>query len=308
MSLERILWLFLLAALTACPAKEDEVPAATDTKPQASAPAVDDSTAAVDLGGNAVAEVGGLPISTEEFRLYLESYPARMKESVQGREHVLQSLIEHLLLQSEAKRLGLDRDTEFLRKVDNYRRNLLNNLLLDRIGAEGFTVTEAEAQAYFDAHPEEFDRPERVHARHILLDNKKTASDLLAQIRAGKSFERLAREHSRDAATRGRGGDLGAFSRTQRPELAKVAFALAKPGAVSGPTQSKRGFHLIQLVRRIAPVKESFAQVGEGLISRLRARKRQDAKNTLLKKLRADTPIKIHQPALEAMAQPAAGQ
>jgi len=254
---------------------------------------------------NDLAVVAGIPVTKGEFLRYIEPYPARMKESMQGRKHVLDSLIDHILLKAEAARLGLDEDDEYLRKVENYKRNLLNNMLLEKISEGKFEVTEQEVKEYFEAHPEEFDRPERVRVRHIQLGSKAKAQEVLERIRSGESFEKLARELSEDHPTRSRGGDLGPFSREQRPELAKAAFALKKPGAVSGPVETKRGFHLLQLIRRIKAVKETFEQAHDGLRSRLRARKRQEVKNELLAKLREKTRIETNEKELESLEIPA---
>jgi peptidyl-prolyl cis-trans isomerase C len=253
---------------------------------------------------NALAEVNGIPVTREEYLRYLEPYPSRMKENVQGREHILQSLIEHILMREEATRLGLTKDPDYLRKVENYKRNLLNNMLLDHISKGGFTVTEQEAREYFGSHPEEFDRPERVHVRHIQLSTEAEAKETLALARKGTPFEQLAQERSKDNSTRTRGGDLGPFSREQRPELAGAAFALKAPGELSGPVQTQRGFHILKLVRKVPAVKETFEQAREGLISRMRAKKRQSVKKDLIEGLRERAQIKTNQQALEALQVP----
>ena len=195
-----------------------------------------------------LAEVNGIPVMKEEFLVQIEPYPDRMKESIQGRERILQSLVDQILLEGEAKRLGLDRDSEYVRKVESYRHNLLNSKLLDTLHKGGFAVTPEDARKYFDEHPEEFDRPERVQARHILVATGEEAQKVLEEIRAGLSFEKAAEKYSKDTSTRGRGGDLGTFSRKQRPELAKTAFSLSKPDQISRPVKTDRGFHLVQLV------------------------------------------------------------
>jgi parvulin-like peptidyl-prolyl isomerase len=169
-------------------------------------------------------------------------------------------------------------------------------------------VTAEEALEYFKAHPEEFDRPEKVHVRHILLADKGEATKLLKQIRKGGSFEQLARELSIDPSTRNRGGDLGPFTKEQRPELASAAFALKKPGEVKGPVKTKRGFHLLQLVRRIEAKKDTFEDIKDSLQSRLRARKRQDVKKDLLNRLRQEAQIQVDKQTLEALEIPLGGR
>jgi len=281
----------VLLFATACPPEGADKKTETGTNAHS---AVDEPGLSKGVGGLAV--VNGIPITKDEYSRYLEPYPDQMKNNAQGREHVLQSLIDHVLLQGEAARLGLDKDPDYLRKVENYRRNLLDNLLLERVSRGGFVVTEEEAKKYFAEH--EVDKPERVHVSHILVKTEAEAKDVLAKIRAGGSFEKLVRELSIDIATRERGGDMGSFSRKQRPQLADAAFALKNPGQISAPIQTRRGFEIIKLIKRIPPVKETFAQAREGLLSRLRARKRLDTKQKLLAKLRAGARIKTDKQAL----------
>jgi parvulin-like peptidyl-prolyl isomerase len=67
---------------------------------------------------------------------------------------------------------------------------------------------------------------------------------------AGADFAALAREHSDDAGTRERGGDLGLFARDAHVRtLDEAAFAL-KPGETSRVVQTEYGFHVIRLHAR----------------------------------------------------------
>jgi peptidyl-prolyl cis-trans isomerase C len=298
------IWILLAGLLVFSGCSKDE--------PAGEEPAVDSGGAAKEpqepLAEGILGEVNGIPVSSEQFLLMIEPYPDRMKENLQGREYVFNALVDHLLLEGEAKRMGLDRDPDYVRKVDSYRRNLLANSLFEKVNEGGFEVTVEEAREYFKAHPEEFDRPEKVQVRHILLADKGDAQKLLKQVRKGGSFEKMAREFSIDASTRDRGGDLGPFTKEQRPELASAAFSLKKPGEVKGPVKTTRGFHLLQLVRRIEAKKDTFEGVKDSLMSRLRARKRQDVKKDLLNRLRQEAQIQVDKQSLEALEIPMGGK
>jgi peptidyl-prolyl cis-trans isomerase C len=288
----------LMAGCAGCTGKKD---GGEDKPKEQTQPADRMETPEVTDLGDALAMINGIPISREEFLLYIQPYPDRMKENLQGREYVINALTDQILLEGEARRLGLDKDPDYRRKVDSYRRNLLNNQLFETTNKGEFSVTPEEAQAYFQAHPEEFDRPEKVQARHILVATEKEAQDLLKKIKKGANFEQLAKQHSLDPSTRDRGGDLGPFSRDQRPELAAAAFSISKPGGVAGPVKTGRGFHLLQMVQHFPAKKETFEQVRDGLLSRLRARKRQETKQELLAKLRQQAQIQIDKQALESL-------
>ena len=66
-------------------------------------------------------------------------------------------------------------------------------------------------------------------------------------MRAGESFEELARESSDDSGTAGNGGDLGVLTRSQlENELGGAIFSMDK-GDVDGPIETEFGFHVVRL-------------------------------------------------------------
>jgi peptidyl-prolyl cis-trans isomerase C len=87
----------------------------------------------------------------------------------------------------------------------------------------------------------------QVHAAHILVKKEEQANELLARIRAGKSFSDLAKKYS-DCPSGKQGGDLGWFGKGQMvQEFEKAAFEGTK-GAVVGPVRTRFGYHLIRIL------------------------------------------------------------
>jgi parvulin-like peptidyl-prolyl isomerase len=105
--------------------------------------------------------------------------------------------------------------------------------------APRFKATDAEVAAYVGAHPE--------------LDSKASrakAEGLLARVRAGEDFVKLADEFTEDPSGKGRGGDLGWFGRGMMVKPFEDAAFSLKPGEVSGVVESQFGFHIIKLEER----------------------------------------------------------
>ena len=86
-------------------------------------------------------------------------------------------------------------------------------------------------------------------ALHILVKTEKQALDILAQIKQGKDFGKLAKQHS-TCPSRKRGGDLGEFKRGKMvKQFDDVVFK--KPIlTVHGPVKTKFGYHLIKTLYR----------------------------------------------------------
>lgn len=86
-------------------------------------------------------------------------------------------------------------------------------------------------------------------AIHILVNTEKQALDILAQIKQGKDFGKLAKQHS-ICPSRKRGGDLGEFKQGEMvKQFDDVVFK--KPIlTVHGPVKTKFGYHLIKTLYR----------------------------------------------------------
>lgn len=107
---------------------------------------------------------------------------------------------------------------------------------------------------------------DEIHALHILVatgddededegarsddDARKKATELLAQIKAGADFAKLAKENSDDPGSAQKGGDLGFFGRkTMAQPFEDAAYAL-EPGQVSELVKTNFGYHIIKLVEK----------------------------------------------------------
>lgn len=86
-----------------------------------------------------------------------------------------------------------------------------------------------------------------IHVHHILVRHEYEAQDLLKKIESGAEFSELAKIHSTCPSST-RGGDLGDVDPKRFvQEFADAAVALSS-GEVSGPVQTRFGYHLIKRV------------------------------------------------------------
>ena len=126
-----------------------------------------------------------------------------------------------------------------------------------------------------------YNRPERVHARHILrtlaadapaAEVERVRGEIEAakkRIEGGEAFEAVAAEVSQDPGSQSRGGDLGFFARGQMVKpFEDAAFALA-PGQISDPVKTDFGFHLIQLEERQEALTKPLESVREEIATDL---------------------------------------
>src|SRR4051812_36048551 len=99
------------------------------------------------------------------------------------------------------------------------------------------------------------------HVRHILVDKEDDAKNLIAQIKKGASFEKLAAEHSTDPGSKARGGDLdwAPAERYVKP-FADAVTKLKKGQLTEAPVHTDFGYHVIRLDDERATKVPSFEE------------------------------------------------
>ena len=91
---------------------------------------------------------------------------------------------------------------------------------------------------------------------------RRRAEKLLANIRAGESFESLAKEYSEDSSSL-LGGAVGLVKRgATYPEFDAVMFTM-KPGEVSDVIRTKDGFHILRVTEHRGGEVKPFESVKE---------------------------------------------
>ncbi len=140
-------------------------------------------------------------------------------------------------------------------------------------------ITDAQAQQYYNQHLKEYQVPEEVKVRHILISVSKgadaktdaaakaKAEDVLKQLRAGGNWAALAKKYSDDPGSKEQGGELGMLQHGATvPEFDKAAFALS-PGQISEPVKTQFGYHIIQTEEKQTAHTKPFADVKGAILA-----------------------------------------
>jgi len=173
------------------------------------------------------------------------------------RTQVLDWLIDQAIIDQAAAQLGIHIDDAQVDAEVERIRNENPEGFDDWLKSNGFTEETFRLQTRSDllgaavrdqVTKDVGGKVEQVHVRQILVDTQEQARAVLDQLRAGTSFESLARRLSKDEASRDNGGDLGFVPKGVLAEsVEQVAFAL-QPGQISDPVQSPFGWHIIQVL------------------------------------------------------------
>jgi len=108
-------------------------------------------------------------------------------------------------------------------------------------------------------------------ARHILVDQEADAKAIIAKLKKNaKLFDSLAKEHSKDPGSKGKGGDLGWFDpRGMVPEFGAAVAKLEKGKFTLEPVKTQFGYHVILLEDSRTKEAPTFEQVKPQLAKRV---------------------------------------
>ncbi len=254
--------------------------------------------------GKVLVEINGDKITEGDLEFLGSINPRiqRQLESPDGKQRILENLVEQELLYQKAMKEGLNRDPEVKAKVDLYRQVIIAQSLVDK-------KVDEMTKEYYDKHPEEFKKlklssiiigfasteemkkAKKGAVKRTEEEALKLANEVKAKIEGGMSFDEAAKKYSDDFLTRERGGNLGLVSiRDQRliargfdPILEK-AFTM-KVGELAGPIKISSGYGIITVTQGVEI--EPYDEAKESIAFRVK----NPARNGLLAELKKDSKI-----------------
>lgn len=176
-------------------------------------------------------------------------------------------------------------------------------------------VTDADAETFYKANPDQFKQPEQVRASHILImvpedakpevviEKEKAAQAVLKRVKGGEAFDKVADEVSEDPSAKQNHGDLDFFSKDRMvPEFADAAFKM-KEGEVSAePVRSQYGYHVIKVTGRKAPETIALETVKPQVLAYLKNEKKKQEVEKIVREIRAKADVKINLPEVKMPA------
>ena len=167
---------------------------------------------------------------------------------------------------------GMVDESEWREQV---KQSLLIEKLFEKSSQKIDAPTEEEAMAYFEKNPHNFHRAGEIRAQHIVVSDKKLATEIYTSIIQKKeNFVDLARKYSigpegqTDAIIE---FELGTMPQQIEDELLKIPLKKISP-----ILESEYGFHLFRVLERRAEMNLDFAQVKSRIYEILYEERRRD--------------------------------
>jgi len=222
-----------------------------------------------------VATVNGVAIPKARSDALVRQQAQRgQADSEELRGAVREELINREVISQEANRAGVGKRPDVAAQIEAVRQEIIVGAFIND-WIRKHPVSDAEAQKEYDRVKAQSGTKE-YKARHILVKTEEQAKGLIAELDKGGKFEDLAKQHSEDAGSKGRGGDLdwnvpGTFVK----EFADALVKLEKGQTTKAPVKSQFGFHIIRLDDVRATQIPPFAQVKPQIQQQLRQQKLQ---------------------------------
>lgn len=223
--------------------------------------------------GGTVAKVNGVAIPQSRLDLVIKAATAQgQPDSAEVRNALRENLITEEILAQEAIKKGLDRSPEVVTQIDLARQGILIRAYQADFMRNN-PVSDSELRKEYESVKAQMGDKE-YKARHILVETEQEAKDLLAALKKGSAFDKLAGERSIDTGSKSNGGELGWSSAAVYVKpFADALTRLKKGETTSQPVQSPFGWHVIRLDDVRTAVPPSFDEVKQNMQQRVLQRK-----------------------------------
>jgi peptidyl-prolyl cis-trans isomerase C len=254
-----------------------------------------------------LAKVGAKEVTKSDIQSYAGLYPeqqqALIKADPRMEEVLLRNLVSIMVVSDVAKKKGLDKNPAIKKQIDIMKDEYLARMYVQKEILGKINLTDKDYEAYYNANKKEFENPEMVRARHILVavkpnateDEKKAAlkkaEDILDKAKKGEDFAKLASEYSDDPGSKAKGGDLGFFTQGSMVGKFEQAAFVLKPGEISPVVETEFGYHIIKCEERKAAEQQPYETVKEQVKAKATQAIQQERLNAFLEKSMKDAKV-----------------
>jgi peptidyl-prolyl cis-trans isomerase SurA len=248
-------------------------------------------------------------------------------------KNLLRDMIDQQLLIERGKDMDINVETDLIKRLDDVRKqntlatmedlekaveqqgivwedykNQLRNSILTQevirkeVGGR-MDIGSDEIKKYYDAHQQEFTRPEQVALAEIFLSTEGKSPEEIDAVRTkaddfhnrlvkGEDFSTLAKRYS-EGSTAQDNGDLGEFERGQlSKQLEDAVFGMEK-GQFTDVIQTKTGFEILKVLDHFQAGLQPLDKVNEEITNILYKEKMEPAMRTYLAQLREESYVLV---------------
>jgi len=223
------------------------------------------------------------------------------------RQVFLSQYLAEEILYRKARESGLMGDPDVRVTLQDMERSLLAGKVMEKEFADEIKITSGDLETYYEAHKEEYVKPERASVAHILVENLQEAKDVRRRLEKGDDFSVVAAELSKDEQSREKGGELTEW--IEKGEVIDIPglggsdtalqgiFSTDQGHLVKEDIQTEKGIHIIKILKREAESQKTFDEVKNEVALALRSKKEREVQQELFARLKEQYDVVTHQSA-----------
>jgi peptidyl-prolyl cis-trans isomerase C len=238
--------------------------------------------------GSTMAKVNGTPIPQSRLEFIMKARTAQgQPDAPEARKALREDLITEEVIAQEARKKGLDKDPDFVTQLDMARQTaLVRAYQIDYI--KNHPVSDEELRKEYETVKTQMGDKE-YKAHHILVATEEEAKDVIAKLKKGAKFDKLAGEKSLDTGSKSKGGELDWSPAANYVQpFAEALTKLNKGQLTEQPVKTPFGWHVIRL-DDVRPLKiPPFEEIKQNLAQRVLQRQFAASVNDLRSKARVE--------------------
>lgn len=249
-------------------------------------------------------KIGGIEMRTSEVlsRLDEKQKAAVASDPAAASQYVRALLVQKLVLEQAIEK-DWDKQPAVIAKLVRLREEAIAETYLDSLSApENGYPSETELKDAYESNKSRLLIPKAYRLAQIYIKfdpaneaaGKKRLDEVNQQLAAkGADFSAIAAKTSDDAASAGKGGEIGWLSESQiQPGILNEVKSL-KTGVLSKPIRLPDGWHILKVLDVREPRTPALEEIRDELVTNLRAEKRRINRQKVLADL-----LKEHPPAI----------
>lgn len=205
---------------------------------------------------------------------------------------VIEALVQDIYLQKELDKIvaksPVAKNKDLKKQIEDYKNTTLRQAYLESIVAG--KVTDQRVKDKYSELSSELSGKKEEHLKHILVASEDEAKKIIELLKKkNSSFEKLAKEYSKDGAKAELGGDLGYVILDNLDEDFAKAIVILKKGQTSDPIKTKFGWHIV----RVEDIRNVELPAFESLKTTIEDNLKQEIVESVFSKITKKAKVKI---------------
>ncbi len=242
-----------------------------------------------EMASNSVVVIGANDaVTLDDVRQQVAQLPAAQRQNPEILDKVVNAMMGEKLLVRAARRVGLERDPEFLAKLHEFERNSLVQLYVERELSKNAKVDPTAVELYLKAHAAEFSGPPQIeYRRYVDADESTAAARAAGQVPASGPVQTPP--------------VVTATPDTLPAPLARIDWAKDAPTGRLGPVHEADGWVVYEIVRVVPGKPVPADQAREHAVRAVQLETQNRVLREHIEKLSREEGVTVRHDALRAL-------